>query len=216
MRRELSNLWDEVATHENGPLSFKTPKAAENDFNARSISPATPVCMNDSKRNSSPSGLRGSPKTYRRLPKHHGGGKYESWVQGTEAPVNKGVVLVESPFKGENGKDDAGEAKWYSNPLMDHSGQSGESGKSKQSEHYFEDCTPEKRRRIFSRFTPDTREPVEWMSVKSSFTTISADAVTPLTHKKRFSMEVTLFTLHLEWGCQPRPGWEYVAIRYKF
>lgn len=187
MRRELSNLWDQVATEENGPLSFMTPKQADVDLKSRSVSPATPVFARDAPNPETP--VIETPRTHKQDARcDSSDGSLESCNLFRDDLVNKGVLLIENP-KDHLQTAQPGDAKWYSNPLIDHSARSEDSI---HSEHYFEDCTPEKRRRIFSRFTPDDREPIEWLSVKSSFTTISADAITPMTNRKRFSFEVQL------------------------
>jgi len=181
MRRELSNLWDQVASEENGPLSFMTPKQIDLDRRS-SESPVTPVRARDAPNPEIP--MIKTPITNKRQAKC--GLSLESCDSLKDDPINKSVLLIEGP-KDHLQAVQSGDAKWYSNPLIEHSGRSEDSN---LSEHYFEDCTPEKRRRIFSRFTPDAGEPIEWMSVKSSFTTITADAITPLTNRKRFPFEV--------------------------
>lgn len=185
MRRELSNLWDQVASEENGPLSFMTPKQVDDDLKSSSGSPVTPVCARAAPNPGTP--MIKTPNTHKRQAKCGlSEDSQESCDPLEDDSINKSVLLVEGPEHHLQAVQ-SGDAKWYSNPLIEHSGRSEESN---LSEHYFEDCTPEKRRQIFSRFTPDAREPIEWMSVKSSFTTISADAITPLTNRKRFSYEV--------------------------
>lgn len=178
MRRELSNLWDQVASEENGPLSFMTPKQIDVDVKSSSLSPVTPERARGAPNSETP--MNNTPTLHNRLAEC---GLSDECNSLKDNPINKSVLLIEGP----QDHVQSGDAKWYSNPLIEHSGRSGDSN---LSEHYFEDCTPEKRRRIFSRFTPDLGEPVEWMSVKSSFTTITADAITPLTNRKRFSIEV--------------------------
>jgi hypothetical protein len=185
MRRELSNLWDQVATEENGPLSFMTPKQVDVDLKLRSVSPATPVYARDAPHPET--AMIETPRTQKREAKCDvSDGSTESCDLFGDDPVNKAVLLIESP-KDHLQTAQPGNPKWYSNPLIEHSARSEDSI---HSEHYFEDCTPEKRQRIFSRFTTDVREPIEWMSMKSSFTTISNDAITPMTNRTRFSIEV--------------------------
>lgn len=184
MRRELSNLWDQVATQENGPLSFMTPKAGESKLKS-SVTPEVPSEAEASKKLEIAG--RGTPRT----DKKQSSTGLKDWAECTESPINKSLIgispenigTVQTPAEGMG-------AKWNSSsPLSGHSIQSEEST---ESVHYFEDCTPDKRRRIFSRFNAESREPSEWMSAKSSFTTICA---TPMTQNKRNSFEVHV--LHL-------------------
>ena len=184
MRRELSNLWDQVATDENGPLSFTTPKYVDVDLQSRSPSLATPVYARDAPNLETP--IIDTPRTDRREAKCDLSDDSLESCDQLKDEVNKGVLLIENPNDPLQ-TTLSGDAKWYSNPLIEHSARSEDSV---HSEHYFEDCTPEKRRRIFSRFTPDARDPIEWMSVKSSFTTMSADAITPMTNRNKYSFEV--------------------------
>ncbi|KAG0553464.1 hypothetical protein KC19_12G013400 [Ceratodon purpureus] len=193
MRRELSNLWDQVATEENGPLSFMTPRQLDARLESRSLSPVTPVNARDAPNPETP--MTGTLRPLKGEAKCDlSDGSTESCDLRRDDPVNKGVLLVESA-KHQLQIVQSGDAKWYSNPLIEHSARSEDST---HSEHYFEDCTPEKRQRIFSRFTPDAGDPIEWMSVKSSFTTISGDAITPMTNRKRFSMEALPVSVDLE------------------
>ncbi|XP_024357126.1 uncharacterized protein [Physcomitrium patens] len=191
MRRELSNLWGQVAT-EDSPLSFLTPKQVGVDQRPRSVSPMTPLCGSDGLHPDTP--MMETPIISKRqwqcdLPDGSvGSGLFR------DNSINKSVLLVEKS-QDQLQTVQSGDAKWYSNPLIEHSGRSDDS---LHSEHYFEDCTPDKRRRIFSRFSADATEPIEWMSVKSSFTAISADTVTPTTIRKRFSYEDSFTTLPKE------------------
>lgn len=190
MRRELRNLWDQVASEENGPLSFMTPKQIDIDPISCSVSPVTRVW--DAPYRETP-----MVKTPGALKLQTKSGLSDDSLGSCDSlkddSVNKSVLLIEGP-KDHLQADQPGDAKWFSNPLIEHSEQSEDST---HSEHYFEDCTPEKRQRIFSRFTPDAIEPVEWMSVESSFTPVTSDAIIPLTNRKSFTFEVHYFASFL-------------------
>lgn len=154
-----------------------TPKAGESELKSRSVTPEVP-----SEAEASKIAGRGTPRT----DKKQSSTGLKDWAECTGSPINKSLIgispenigTVQTPAEGMD-------AKWNSSsPLSGHSIQSEEST---ESVHYFEDCTPDKRRRIFSRFNAESREPSEWMSAKSSFTTICA---TPMTQNKRNSFEV--------------------------
>ena len=95
--------------------------------------------------------------------------------------INKGVVLVETPSRGDVGgiesslqheqeSNEAEEAaKWYVNPMV-----------LEAENQYFDMCTPERGAPLFAACTPAVRGSLEWMALRSSFKNRDSITSTPV------------------------------------
>lgn len=102
--------------------------------------------------------------------------------------INKGVVLVETPSRGdvtgigsslqhEEASDEAEEAaKWYVNPMV-----------LETEDQYFDMCTPEGGAPVFAACTPAVRGSLEWMALSSSFKNRDSMTSTPVPQLLPFS-----------------------------